>query len=180
MNPGDTNQNLGLIEQKYSYLDDRTEISIINFFNNLNKDKTHYASSDDICTPMECVKKMVEYIPSELWEREKLSILDPCAGNGNFGAFCSLRTSESNIWFNELSRLRYQNCKTILSPTNISNNDFFNLNGEWDLIIANPPYSGGGNKNRSLSNSFIERAIDLLANRGYLCFVTPKCQLAVQ
>ena len=39
--------------------------------------------------------------------------------------------------------------------------------------MANPPYSGGGNKNRSLSNAFIEHSIDLLNDGGYLCFVTP-------
>lgn len=45
--------------------------------------------------------------------------------------------------------------------------------GKWDLIVANPPYSGGGNKNRSLSNEFIELAINLLNDKGYLCFITP-------
>lgn len=154
-------------------VDNLTEAQLLVFFNDLNKDLAHYASSDDICTPMECVKLMLDYIPDEFWQRPDLKVLDPCAGNGNFGAYCRLKTPDENIWFNELSQVRVENCKRILNPKNVSNEDFFNLVGSWDLIMANPPYSGGGNKNRGLSNRFIERSIDLLNNSGYLCFVTP-------
>lgn len=153
---------------------DMEGIDIFNFYDELNKDESHMMSSDDICTPMECVKKMIDYIPEELWSREKIKVLDPCAGNGNFGAYCMSKTSIDNIWFNDVNEIRLNNCKKILNPKNISKNDFFNINEkEWDLIMANPPYSGGGNKNRSLSNLFIEHAIDILNENGYLCFVTP-------
>jgi SAM-dependent methyltransferase len=134
-------------------------------------------STDDICTPMECVKKMIDYVPDELWQRANLKVLDPCCGNGNFGAYCRYKTSIDNIWFNELNPLRYANCERILSPKHLNNEDAFKMTGEffgkWDLIVANPPYSGGGNKNRSLSNEFIELAISLLADKGYLCYITP-------
>jgi hypothetical protein len=120
---------------------------------------------------------MLNYIPEELWQKKNLRILDPCAGNGNFGAYCKFKTNEDNIWYNELSYVRFKNCKKILKPKNIENGDFFNMSGsfsgKWDLIMANPPYSGSGNKNRSLSNAFIEHSIELLNNKGYLCFVTP-------
>jgi hypothetical protein len=116
---------------------------------------------------------MLEYIPEEFWRRDTKKILDPCAGNGNFGALCRLRTDESDIWYNELNPLRFANCINLLSPLHATNDDFFALEGSWDLIMANPPYSGGGNKNRGLSNQFIERSIDLLNHGGYLCFVTP-------
>lgn len=154
-------------------IDIRSEESILSYFNALNADLNHYTSRDDICTPMECVKLMVDYIPEEFWAREKLAILDPCSGNGNFGAYCQIKTDGKNIWYNELNPVRFENCKRILAPAKATNEDFFNLSGTWDLVIANPPYSGGGNKNRGLSNQFIERSIDLLNDRGYLCFVTP-------
>lgn len=149
------------------------KMTIYDFYDMLNKDTSHMSSSDDICTPMECVKKMIDYIPESFWN-ENIKVLDPCAGNGNFGAYCMTKTALDNIWFNEINEVRYNNCKKILNPKHITNKDFFSIEEqEWDLIMANPPYSGGGNKNRSLSNSFIEHSIDLLNNRGYLCFVTP-------
>ncbi len=147
------------------------------YFNKLNEDNSHKISNDDICTPMECVKTMIDYIPQEFWNRKNIKILDPCCGNGNFGAYCQYKTDINNIWFNELNPVRYSNCKAILNPIHLNNEDAFKMtndfSGKWDLIVANPPYSGGGNKNRSLSNEFIELAINLLNDNGYLCFITP-------
>ncbi len=146
-----------------------------NIFNSLNLDSSHMSSNDDICTPMECVKLMVDYLPEELWKRPNLKIIDTCCGNGNFGAYIATKTSCENIWFNELSKIRYDNCKKILNPKHLTNVDAFSIDsyGEWDLSVANPPYSGGGNKNQSLSNKFIEHSIKLLKDGGYLCFITP-------
>ena len=150
---------------------------VFEYYNELNNDVSHKKSNDDTCTPMECVKTMIDYIPKELWERKNIRVLDPCCGNGNFGAYCKYKTSLDNIWFNEINAIRYANCKKILNPKHINNEDAFKMtkdfSGKWDLIVANPPYSGGGNKNRSLSNEFIELGIDLLNDNGYLCFITP-------
>lgn len=149
----------------------------IKYYNSLNIDESHYNSNDDICTPMNCVKKMIDYLPDTLWKVKNLKILEPCAGNGNFGAICKFKTNINNIWFNELNIKRYENCKKLLKPKHINHDDFFMLKNDWakdfDLIIANPPYSGGGNKNQSLSNKFIEHSIDMLKHGGYLCYVTP-------
>lgn len=150
---------------------------LVVFFDALNEEKYHKVSQDDICTPMLCVKTMLDYVPDELWKRKNLKILDPCCGNGNFGAYAATKTKLNNIYFNELNFIRYSNCKAILSPKHISNCDAFSPSKEfdikYDLIMANPPYSGGGNKNQSLSNDFIELGISMLKNRGYLCFITP-------
>ncbi len=147
------------------------------YYDRLNADKEHSESTDDVCTPLECVKTMIEYLPAELWERKRLAVLDPCAGNGNFGAYCTLKTKSSNIWYNELNPTRCAICKEILNPVHLNNEDAFRMTGsfarKYDLVMGNPPYSGGGNKNRSISNAFIELGIDLLKERGYLCFVTP-------
>jgi len=50
----------------------------------LNTDKSTYKSSNDEPTPIDCISEMISKIPSELWEKPDLSILDPCCGNGNF------------------------------------------------------------------------------------------------
>ena len=65
---------------------------LYNYYNRLNEDSSHKLSNDDICTPMECVKKMIDYIPAEFWKRKNIKILDPCCGNGNFGAYCKFKT----------------------------------------------------------------------------------------
>lgn len=161
----------------YKYIAEESMQDIFKYFNEINLDKNHKITNDDECTPMECVKVMIDYIPKDFWNKRNLKILDPCAGNGNFGAYCLSKTSKNNIWYNEINKIRYVNCKKLLRPKHINNEDFFYMSGKfnskWDLIMANPPYSGGGNKNKSLSNRFIEHSIDLLKNKGYLCFVTP-------
>ena len=157
------------------YVGDWDYGSILKYYDALNNDTSHYESNDDICTPMECVTTMVNYIPEELWKRDNLKVIDVCCGNGNFGVGCLSKTALSNIWFNELSPVRYENCKKLLNPEHLTMGDALEIDsfGEWDLSIANPPYSGGGNKNQSLSNKFIEHSIKLLKNGGYLCFVAP-------
>lgn len=151
--------------------------SLFSIYDNLNKDNSHKLSNDDICTPMECVKTILDYIPKHFWQQENIRVLDPCCGNGNFGAYAMFKTDIKNIYFNEINKKRLQNCKNILNPPNISNYDFLGIEshilGHFDLIMANPPYSGGGNKNRSMSNKFIESSIEKLNDKGYLCFVTP-------
>lgn len=145
------------------------------YYNALNTDPSHLLTTDDICTPMECVEQMLDYVPASFWERKDLRILDPCAGNGNFGACARFKTDIHNLWFNELNPVRLQNCKALLAPPHLTQQDALKIDsfGTWDLVMANPPYSGGGNKNQSLSNLFIEHSIALLKQGGYLCFVTP-------
>lgn len=149
---------------------------IFKYYNEINKDTSHMISNDDICTPMECVKTMLDYIPEDFWKNQNIKVLDPCAGNGNFYAYCMFKTNPENIWNNDINEVRLQNFKKILNPTHVTKKDFLQMDVEtekWDLIMGNPPYSGGGNKNRSLSNAFIEKAIELLNDGGFLCFVTP-------
>ncbi|MGI6593467.1 MAG: Eco57I restriction-modification methylase domain-containing protein [Christensenellales bacterium] len=173
----DEEEAIPTYKSPFEYIGDKNLEDTMAYFDEINKDGSHYNSNDDVCTPMACVKLMIDYIPDELWQRKNLRILEPCAGNGNFGAYCKFKTDIGNIWFNELNIKRYKNCKKLLKPKHISHEDFFCLENEWasgfDLIMANPPYSGGGNKNQSLSNKFIEKSIDMLNDLGYLCYVTP-------
>lgn len=157
------------------YIGNKSVEDIFCAYNALNTDKSHFISRDDICTPMECVKTMIDYIPEELWKRKNIKILDACCGNGNFGAYCQFKTDINNIYFNDINDKRLQNCKTLLNPAHIIKMDILSVldYDQWDLIIANPPYSGGGNKNQSISNDIIRHCINLLKNDGYLCFVTP-------
>lgn len=181
--PGNTFYNSSIyipsninISSPYSRISNFEEKTIINQFNLVNQKETDYETTDDICTPMECVKIMIDYIPENFWS-ENVKVLDPCSGNGNFGAYCATKTHIDNIWFNEINPRRLNNSIALINPKNVSQMDALfidKLDGiGWDLIVANPPYSGGGNKNKSLSNLFIEKSIQLLKDKGYLCFITP-------
>lgn len=170
-----TNDVLKGIKNRYQSIKNASLEEVFNIFNNLNLDKSHFVSKDDICTPMECVKQMVDYIPNEFWKRKRIKILDPCCGNGNFGAYCRFKTNDNNIWYNDLNINRLANCRDLLNPKHLLNEDALclNMKNQFDLVIANPPYSGGGNKNQSISNKFIEQSIKLVKNKGYICFITP-------
>lgn len=155
-------------KSKYSNLTNLNKEELFEFYNDLNKEEYHKDSKDDECTPMELVEHMVDYIPDNFWKKDNISILDPCAGNGNFASYLKFKTDPNNIWQNELNEIRYINSKDILGFKHTYNHDFFELksilNRKWDLIIGNPPYSGGRNKNTSVSNLFIQEAIDILLN----------------
>ena len=152
------------------------------YFNELNAQKYHYNNSNDICTPMECVKEMVDAIPEEFWQRECISILDPCAGNGNFPAYLITKTSIKNIQMNEINPIRVKNLREYFNnEANVTEQDFlkFSTNKKFDLIIANPPFAKfmengqRAAKNHSLSREFLKKAYDLINDNGYIVFILP-------
>lgn len=158
------------------------EQEIFNYFNTLNADKSHYTSSNDICTPMGCVKEMVDAIPQELWERKSLKVLDCSAGNGNYPAYICCKTSLSNIYFNEINPKRVDNIKKYFGENiHLTEMDFlqYPVQEKYDLIISNPPFArlmDDGTrtaKNHSLSRDFVMKAIELVADGGYLSFILP-------
>ena len=158
------------------------EENMFEYFDKLNEDLTHYSSTNDICTPMGCVKEMVDNIPDELWHRGNIKILDPCAGNGNFPAYLETKTDSCNIYANEINELRLKNLRDYFGERiHIYNNDFLTMdeNDKYDLIIANPPYAqlmDDGRrtaKNHTLSRQFIMKALNMLNNDGYLVFIVP-------
>lgn len=153
------------------------------YFDTLNKDQSHFNNSNDICTPIGCVKEMVDAIPEEFWNRNQIKILDPCAGNGNFPAYLILKTDSENIYCNEINPIRFNNLQKYFEGTNIHllNEDFlsFSNNDKYDLIIANPPFAKfttdgkRAAKNHTLSRDFLQKALQLTNDNGYLVFILP-------
>ena len=160
----------------------------------LNTDKNTYKSSNDEPTPIDCIVEMISKIPSELWTRKDLSILDPCCGNGNFSIpilFELLKHHskksilEEMLEFNDINESRLDNVRKIFCSETyklkITNHDFItheNLK-KYDLIVANPPYAKllengkRASKNHNLIKDFIEKALSQLKPSGYLLFITP-------
>ena len=73
--------------------------NIKSHFDTLNEDESHFVNSNDICTPMECVKEMVDTVPQELWQRDEIKVLDSCCGNGNFHGYIETKTDLKTLAF---------------------------------------------------------------------------------
>jgi methylase of polypeptide subunit release factors len=164
-----------------------TEIKKI--FDELNNDPSHFTSNNDICTPMDCVEEMIDMIPQELWNRDHINILDPCAGNGNFPLYILEKVKNKyHLQLNEINPLRLKNIRKYFDTDKItiteqdfltfSNDGFFDDNS-YDLIIANPPYAKFDNtgnrsaKNHNMSRDFVKKALELLNDNGYMVFIIP-------
>ena len=165
------------------------------YFNEtLNTDKSTYKSSNDEPTPIDCIIEMISKIPTYLWEKSDLSILDPCCGNGNFSIpimFELLKYHDKQtileqiLEFNDINESRLENVRSVFCSEKynlqITNHDFitFNSNKKYDLIVANPPYAKllengkRASKNHNLIKDFIEKALSQLKPNGYLLFITP-------
>jgi adenine-specific DNA-methyltransferase len=162
--------------------------------NTLNLDKTTYTSSNDETTPIDCITDMIHKIPDELWEREELTILDPCCGNGNFALpvlfklldkYTIKHIVENIIHFNDISITRLNNVKKIYCQGKYSLNitcvDYLthDYTEKYDLVMANPPYAKllqngkRASKNHNLIKAFIEKTLQILKPNGYLLFITP-------
>lgn len=115
------------------------------------------------------------------WNKDDKNILDPCAGFGNFEIYLKAKHPSflKNLYANEILKHRFLLLKNNFNGSNLFNDDAFNLFEKFqkeglffDLIVANPPYASK-NKNRALSNRFIESSIDVLKDDGYLLFIVP-------
>jgi tRNA1(Val) A37 N6-methylase TrmN6 len=160
----------------------------------LNLDKSTYKSSNDEPTPIDCITEMTSKIPEELWERQNLSILDPCCGNGNFYIPIMYELTkhhdkrtvlEQILEFNDINESRLENVRRVFCGNKyklqITNHDYITLTSDkkYDLIVANPPYAKlqengkRASKNHNLIKCFIEKALSQLKPDGYLMFITP-------
>jgi SAM-dependent methyltransferase len=160
----------------------------------LNVDKSTYKSSNDEPTPIDCISEMISKIPTDLWEKPDLSILDPCCGNGNFSIpilFELLKHHdkrtilEQMLEFNDINEGRLENVRKVFCGDKynlqITNHDFITHSNskKYDLIVTNPPYAKllengkRASKNHNLIKDFIEKALSQLKPNGYLLFITP-------
>ena len=160
------------------------------FDNVLNKDRASFKTSNDEPTPLDCVEEMLDKLPDSFWQK-KLTVLDPCCGNGNFGAviyhkLARFHSSKSIIkdmlYFNDINEDRIAQVRNIFGEnSNISTCDFLSFpeDKKYNLIVANPPYakllpSGKrASKNHNMIGSFIRKTLTLLKKGGLMVFITP-------
>jgi adenine-specific DNA-methyltransferase len=190
------NEIINNVEETILNIDNSNFDVLKEYYDNiLNLDKSTYQSSNDEPTPINCIVDMINKIPEELWERDDLSILDPCCGNGNFALPVLFKLINKNhitkhiveniIYFNDVNIARLDNVKKIYCndkyKLNITNFDYLthNYTQKYDLVMANPPYAKllengkRASKNHNLIKDFIEKTLQILKPNGYLLFITP-------
>ena len=151
------------------------------YFNRLNGDLSHFANSNDICTPIECVKEMVDSVPNSFWQKRDIKVLDTCCGNGNFHAYIVGKTSLKNLHFNEINPARISNLKNYFGDAiNLTTVDFltYSLKQKYDLVVSNPPYAKFTDgkrcaKNHNMARGFINHSLDITRDGGYVLFIAP-------
>lgn len=159
----------------------------------LNKDKKSFKTKNDEPTPIDCIEYMISKIPSELWDRPNLKILDPCAGNGNFfiPILYQLREKYTDeeifekLYFNDTNDIRINNIKQIFDSSknhlNITQKDFLEYDEDeiYDLNVANPPFAKllpngkRASKNHNMIKEFIIKSLKVVKEGGYLLYITP-------
>jgi adenine-specific DNA-methyltransferase len=164
------------------------------YYNNyLNKKKSLMKTSNDICTPIECIEEMVSKIDINFWKKKDIKILDPCCGSGNFFlVILNLLTKYNEqertfilknvLHFNDINIERLQEVENIFGITNITQKNFlvdFESTIKYDLIVANPPYAKftcngkRASKNHNFITSFLEKSFELLKPDGLLLYIIP-------
>ena len=151
----------------------------------LNQDASHFQTSNDICTPMGCVKEMVDAVPASFWRRRNLRILDSCCGNGNFHAYISTKVPLGSLYFNEINQQRIDNVRRLFGEhfqqdIHLSQRDFlaFDDAEQFDMVVANPPYAQFRDgkrvsKNHNLARPFIQKALNVTKKDGMILFIVP-------
>jgi site-specific DNA-methyltransferase (adenine-specific) len=151
----------------------------------------------EVFTPIHFVEKMLDALPASVWKKKCLKWFDPACGIGNFPIIVyyrlmkSLKSSivsdkvrskhiiEKMLFMNDLNHKNVVFCKKIFAmidpeaEINISNKDFLELTGSYDIIVGNPPYNEARIKETSeqpLYSKFIVKAIEI-SNK--LMFVVP-------
>jgi site-specific DNA-methyltransferase (adenine-specific) len=151
----------------------------------------------EVFTPIHFVEKMLDALPASVWKNKGLKWFDPACGIGNFPIVVYYRLLkgldktiisdkarskhiiEKMLFMNELNKKNVVLCKKLFAmidpeaKPNISNKDFLELSGKYDIIVGNPPYNEARIKETSdqpLYSKFIVKAIEMTDK---LLFVVP-------
>ena len=160
----------------------------------------------EVFTPYELINDMLDMIDEDKYKNKNLKWLDTGAGTGYFSIvlynrlFISLEEEikndkerhnhiiENMIYMIEINSNNYIKLRDIFGEkANIYNKDFLEIiDGEYDIIIGNPPYNINGIVKVPTNNSidkredgkmawayFVRNSIELLKEGGYLCYIIP-------
>jgi site-specific DNA-methyltransferase (adenine-specific) len=151
----------------------------------------------EVFTPIHFIEKMLDALPASVWKDKGLRWFDPACGIGNFPIIVYYRLMktldktiirdkarskhiiEKMLFMNEINKKNVVLLKKLFAmidleaKPNISNKDFLELSGKYDVIVGNPPYNEARIKETSdqpLYSKFIVKAIEMTDK---LLFVVP-------
>jgi site-specific DNA-methyltransferase (adenine-specific) len=151
----------------------------------------------EVFTPIHFIQKMLDALPASVWKDKGLKWFDPACGIGNFPIIVYYRLMktldktiisdkvrskhiiEKMLFMNELNKKNVVLCQKLFAmidpeaKPNISNKDFLELSGKYDIIVGNPPYNEARIKETSdqpLYSKFIVKSIEMTDK---LLFVVP-------
>ena len=148
-------------------------------------------SKGEVFTPIELVREMLDKIPLSVWENPDSLFLDPCVGKGTFLIEIINRLVYIYGYSKEdaISRVygydvcvKYINYLKRGGLKNVFHKDFLNeeFNMKFDVVVGNPPYQStetvrniNGGTNKKLWMSFLNKAILLTKEGGYVAMLVP-------
>jgi len=155
--------------------------------NTILKNDTSHQSTNDITTPMDLVREIIDALPKKVFF-DGVKALDPCVGFGNFLIGFQERARSLGITAHltgtDINAERTSVARRLLPEASIVDQDFMDLTGAFDVIITNPPYAKITNgvrasKNHSIYQDFILKAADMLSPGGVMAFLVPSSWMSL-
>jgi hypothetical protein len=162
----------------------------------LNIQQTNKQQFGAVFTPSHIVNKMLDLLPSSIFESPNLKWLDPGCGHGVFASAILDRQPHTNPELLTLIEINPQYFslleKKFREKAQLIKCNYLDWSppSKYDIIIGNPPYNCNGsikvptNKSRSKKQdgksvwqAFIIKSLECLAIGGYLCFIVPSLWL---
>ncbi len=151
-------------------------------------EKTAADTFGEVFTPSVLVSEMLSSIPENFWRRKNLRIIDNSCGDGAFlvavkqilTKYHSEEQANNMLFGIDIQEKNVFAARKKLGSNNIvlANALKYKYGSKFDLVVGNPPYnkekSGKkGNNCNPLWPLFVEKALNILAPKGYLLYVHP-------
>lgn len=156
--------------------------SLDKIFEKFGIDKTMITTFQANFTPLEQIRKLIDYSGIKNNKKDKIKILEGTAGIGNVVSGLMELNNKQNFMIdcNELNKVFYQIGKVLyedLDNVYWYNNDFMNYVSKYnyDYIIGNPPFNLRttikGKATTLYDIDFVEKAYNMLNDNGTLAFI---------
>ncbi len=134
-------------------------------------------------TPKKCIDTLINALPLRFkpkskgdYRNEQTTILEGTAGIGNVAYFINQINPNYAIQANEINKGLYSLMRNFLpSEIETTNDDFFDINQDYDIIFLNPPFGSVSQGTANFFFKFLLHALKILNDNkgGYIMFISP-------